>query len=79
MDDSLANDKLHKLAEEFHKFVSGIQEDKVEEDYTIGKISNLFGLSISQAKAWLEKEPNYLPADESLQRNKADKDFTEPV
>jgi len=38
-----------------------------------------FGLTLDEAKAWLEQEPNYVPSDESKQREESDGEVTEPA
>jgi hypothetical protein len=59
MTDDAPEERLHKLAEEFHRFVNNesllMQKDGME----LEELTAKFGLSISQAKAWLKKEPNY--------------------
>ena len=37
-----------------------------------------FGLTINEAKAWFEQEPNYKPADEKKQHFKTDEEVPEP-
>jgi hypothetical protein len=64
MIDHSIDERLHKLAEEFHRFVNGesLIVEKVETNPK--EIASKFGLSLSQAKAWLKKESNY-SSDES--------------
>ncbi len=37
-----------------------------------------FGLTYSQAKSWLNQEPNYFTTRRIFTEKKSDKDFTEP-
>jgi hypothetical protein len=73
MTDDPIGDELHKLSEEFKKLLGesfgkqGIKETTPEE------LSRLFGLTLNQAKAWLKKEPNYIPADGFSQHEKQPK------
>jgi hypothetical protein len=71
-------DELHKLREEFEKLVNGTQTKNDDTETTPERIAELFGLSTVQAKAWLEQEPNYFPADEKKQHFRTDEDETEP-
>jgi hypothetical protein len=36
-----------------------------------------FGLTTTEAKAWLKQEPNYIPTDDFLHRKRTDGDLTE--
>lgn len=78
MIDDSADDRLHKLAEEFHRFVNGESPIIEKIETTPEEIAFKFGLSFSQAKFWLKKEPNYL-ANESLHGHKTNDNFTEPL
>ena len=53
------SERLHKLAEEFHKFVNGEQSVIENTDISTEELTAKFGLSLSQAKAWINREPNY--------------------
>ena len=52
-------EKLHRLAEEFHRYVSGENSDSENKENILKNLTSKFGLSKSQAKAWLKKEPNF--------------------
>jgi hypothetical protein len=76
MTDDSIGDELHRLSEEFRKLVGK------STDFTLEKTSptelSKYGLTLDEAKTWLEYEPNYKPADEKKQSHRTDEDETEP-
>jgi hypothetical protein len=73
MFDKSIDERLHKLAEEFRKLNQRSTAEKTETSPE--ELALNFGLSLSQAKAWLRQELNY-PADEKKQRFRTDEDET---
>ncbi len=73
------SERLDRLLTYWNKVLadSGIIENLPLEETTPKELASKFGLSLSQAKTWLKREPKY-PTDEILQRKRTDKDFTEP-
>lgn len=75
-------EKLARIADYWKDVEANLGLIKPEINYEClpEQIASVFGLSLSQAKAWLKKEPQYPAniADESLQKKRTDKDFTEP-
>jgi hypothetical protein len=56
-------DRLRKIKENLDIMLNQT-EDNVESEITRPEeIANHFGLSLTQAKAWLKREPNYLSDD----------------
>ena len=70
------DDKMRNLKARLERLVNGNYHAAKSETTTAEELCK-FGLSLSQAKAWLKREPKY-PTDEILQGHKADEDFTEP-
>jgi hypothetical protein len=58
-DDDSVSDRSRKLGEEFERFVNGDSEIKEDAKTTLEDLVHNFGLSLSQATAWLKKEPNF--------------------
>ncbi len=52
-------DELRKIREEFEKLVSNTQTKNDDTETTPEQVAKIFGLTITQAKTWLEREPNY--------------------
>ncbi len=65
-------DRINKALEDL---LNGITKEPAEN--AIQELS-YFGLTFEEATAWLEHEPNYVPTDDFLQRDKNAKDFTAP-
>jgi hypothetical protein len=63
MTDDSIDYRLHKLRERFERLVNGDYSPEENAETTPEELASEFGLSVSQAKAWLRQEPNY-PADE---------------
>lgn len=78
MSTDFADEKLHKLAEEFHRFVNGESTITEEIDTIPEKIASKFGLSLSQAKAWLKNEPNF-SSDVSYHESRNRRKVTRPL
>jgi hypothetical protein len=74
--DSSIDDRLQKLKKELDIMLGNEIEESMEQNES-EKLVSAFGLSYSQAKAWLKREPKYI-ADDILQRKRTDTDFTEP-
>jgi hypothetical protein len=69
-------DELHRLNKEFKKLLENSSNTHLEK--TLPEHLTKFGLTLDEAKAWLEQEPNFKPSDEILHGNRSDEDFTEP-
>ena len=79
MTDDSIGDELHRLSEEFKKLLGDSKSETVAEKTTPEQLSKIFGLTIDEAKAWLEQEPDYKPTDGFLQRKRTDGDLTVPL
>jgi hypothetical protein len=77
MTDDSIGDELHKLSEEFRK-LAGLPTSTEIPEKTPQEQLTKFGLTLDEAKAWLRKEPNYVPADEKKHLNRADEDVPVP-
>jgi hypothetical protein len=57
------SERLHKLAEEFHKFVNGeqsvIEDIDISVSETTPKELSKFGLTLKEAQVWLKNEPDF--------------------
>jgi hypothetical protein len=73
MTDDPIGDELHKLSEEFKKVLRESFDKEIIKETSPEEFSHLFGLTLAQAKAWLKKEPNYIPADDFSQHEKQPK------
>ena len=71
-------DELHKLNEEFRKLLGLPSNAQITEKTTTKELVQSFGLTIDEAKAWLEHELDYKPSDECLhdRRNRRGLDST---
>ena len=78
MTDDSSRDELHRLGEEFKKLADNSNPTNNIEKTTPDQLAK-HGLTLDEAKAWLEQEPNYVPADEFLQRKRADDNLTKPT
>jgi hypothetical protein len=70
--DDPVGDELHRLTKEFRK-LAGLPTDSNAPETTSPEQLTRFGLTLNEAKAWLEQEPNYAPADEFSQWRKQPK------
>ena len=52
-------DELHRLTEEFGKLLGNSESVFLVEKTTPEQLIQHFGLTVEEAKSWLEKEPNY--------------------
>jgi hypothetical protein len=68
MFDHTIDERLHRLNKELGKLLNGATDRSLEKT-TPEQLVQLFGLTLDEAKSWLEREPNFTPSDEFLQRN----------
>ena len=59
MIDHSIDERLHKLAEEFRKFVNDEQPVIKVPETTPKELSVKFGLTLKEAKAWLKNDPDF--------------------
>jgi hypothetical protein len=69
MTDDPIRDELHRLSEEFGKLLGSHSSAALVEKTTPENLM-VFGLTLDEAKAWLQNEPCFRPSDEFLQRDK---------
>ena len=69
--------RLNKIKQDLDKLLNGDSIEEKNEQTTPEQLSCVFGLSLSQANAWLKKEPNYL-SDGSYHEHKTDDKLPEP-
>ena len=70
-------DELHRLNVEFKKLLGTSTSTHVSEK-TLPEDLIKFGLTLNEAKAWLENEPNFIPSDESYHDDETDDKLPEP-
>lgn len=63
MTDSI-DDKLQRLKEEFDKLL-GVSSNIHHIETTTPKQLTQYGLTLDEARDWLEREPNFIPSDDS--------------
>jgi len=71
-------DGLDRLAKEFGKLLEKPNNILSINKTTPIELVQFFGLTQKEAKAWLEKEPNFIPSDDSYHDKKSDKKLPEP-
>jgi hypothetical protein len=76
--DSSIDDKLHRLKKEFDELLGDSNNLEKANRTTPERLVQRFDLTLDEAKAWLEQEPNFMPSDGFLQRRKSDTDLTKP-
>jgi hypothetical protein len=77
MIDHSIDDELHKLREEFEKLLN---PEKVQaNETTIPEQLKKFGLTLDEAKAWLEQEPNFFTNRRIFTDKRTDEDLTESI
>ena len=75
--DSSIDERLSRLKEQLDKLLNSDSLVEPDEATSPEHIADVFGLSHSQAKAWLKKEPNY-SSDVSYHEPRKDDKLTEP-
>ena len=70
--DHSIDERLHKLNEEFRKFMESLTVREQTEKTTPEELALFFGLTTKQAKLWLLREPNYLSDDLSQHKDEDD-------
>lgn len=85
LDDELhkTSDELHRLAEEFRKLVGESNAENrngvhLSEKTTAEQLVQRYGLTMDEAKAWIEQEPDYKSSDDWKHVRKSDDKVTEP-
>jgi hypothetical protein len=53
------SERLVKINEALEKMLRGSSSEAVSEETTPEQLARLFGLTLDQAKTWLENEPNF--------------------
>jgi len=70
-------DELHRLSEEFKKLV-GEPNEKEDNNTTLEQLIRFYGLTSSEAEAWIRYEPDFQSIRRFFTDDKSDEDFTEP-
>ena len=78
MVDDPIGDELRRLSKEFRK-LAGLPTCTHKPAEVSPQHLTKFGLTLDEAKAWMKKEPNYVPADENLHKKRTDEDLTKPI
>jgi hypothetical protein len=71
-------DELHRLNEEFDKLLGLHEGVHLPERTTPEQLVQCYGLTIDEAKVWIEQEPDFVPTDGKKQYFRTDEDETEP-